>query len=437
MPWWNPWKKAASKLSQLDPPKWKMGEPRGGLMGTQPTWGDGYTQHPGWGLTAESIRSAYVLAESGYPAQQCDIFEDVRERDAHLRSQIEGRLEAVTGKPWIIQAGGPDQADVEAAKSLEAALRRTNWEECVVEHLLGALMDGYGTAEIKWERALNLNVPVWFVTVPARRFRFDCETDVPRLLTKDAPVDGLPLDPGQWIFAKRHHRKTVRAGLMRTATWWSWMKHLSLRDWQIFSARFGLPFVVGKYGVGALEEEKNVLKAAVLAFGKNGGATFESTSQLEVIETHMTGSESVHPGFVDLCNAEISKLIQGATLTSGEGTSAGSHALGTVHATTKFDRTIGDAGKVGTWMATQLGEAFVRYNGLSARAPRVKVRVAPEMNPVERMKVYASFCNELGGEVDEDQVRDEMDIRMPTGKALKGAPKPAAGAPSATKPSAE
>lgn len=421
--------KTRSRLGQSEPPKWTIGQPTQSAQAVHVMWGEGYTQHPGWGLTADAIRGAYVLAEQGLPYQQCDIFEDRREWDGHMRSQFEGRIEAVTGKPWIVQAGGPDAGDVDAAKLLERALRVTNWEECVVEHLLGgSLMDGYAAAEVYWDRVDNLNVPIWFGTVPARRFRFVVETDEPRLLTREEPVAGIPLDPGKWVFAKRNHRKTVRAGLMRTALWWSWMKSLSMRDWQIFSSRFGLPFVLGKYDLmsNEAEAEKLALREAVLAFGKNGGAVVSRNAEIEVIESKTGGgnNESVHPGFVALCNAEISKLIQGATLTSGEGSSAGSYALGAVHANAKFDRTIADAAKVGTWVATQLGEAFIRYNGITARAPRVKVRVTPEMNPTDRMNVYAAFCNQLGGEVDEDQVRDEMDIRAPTGKALKGAPQP-------------
>jgi phage gp29-like protein len=287
-----------------------------------------------------------------------------------------------------------------------------------------------------WDRRDDHVVPVWFAEVPHRRIRFNVETDEPRLLTKGNTTDGEALEPGRWLFARRRHRKTVRAGLMRTAIWWSWIKGLSVRDWQLFCSRFGIPFVLGTHSVNAVEATIQTLEDAIKAFGSNGGAVLPEGTQLEVKEIAVGGNNAnVHPGLVALANAELSKLIAGGTLTSGEGSSTGSYALGTVHQQNKFALALGDATKLGNWVSTQLGAAFIRFNGLAARPPRLMHRVVPDLNPLERMKLLSIYCNELGGELDDDQVREENGIKRPTGKALKGTKAgPAEGAPGEEKP---
>jgi len=251
-------------------------------------------------------------------------------------------------------------------------------------------------------------------------------------------LDGVPLAPGKWLFAQQDDQDIVRAGLMRTAIWWSWLKSLSVRDWQIFCSRFGLPFVIGYYNDPNNEEERTTLRKAILAFGQNGGASLPVGSSIEVKEPASMSSGSggsVHPGLVQLCNSELSILISGATLTSGEGTSAGSYALGQVHQDQSFNLTMDDAEMLAGWFQTFVGEPFVKFNGLNARAPRLKMRVVREVNPLTRIQIASIAANELGMELDETQIREENDFKAPVGKALKGTAKPPAGAAGASFPS--
>lgn len=427
------------KLSLEPPPPLPSAAPRRGVIAAHMPRGEGTVMHPGWGLTAERIRLAFLLAEQGAPQMQCDVFDDVIERDGHTRSLIDGRIEAVAGKQWIIQAGGETPADAEVARQLELAVRRITDVASTWEHQLTANFYGYAATEIDWDRVDGQTVPVHFANVPHRRFKFVVGTDEPRLLTDENLIDGEPLQPGKWMFSRRRHRSIVRAGEMRTVTWWAWLKALSVRDWQIFCSRFGLPFVLGFYSENTPEEERKKLKEAILAFGTNGGAALLDQTKVEVKEPASIaaggGGASVHPGLVTLCNQEISKIISGATLTSGEGTSVGSYALGKVHQDRSFDLTLGDAERLAGWFQASIGEPFVRFNGLQARAPRLKMRVVREQDPLTRMQIQSIFANELGGELDEDQVREEFDFKVPTGKALKGTKKPEKPAgPGAPKP---
>jgi phage gp29-like protein len=424
------------KLASLDPPApLPKRAPGGTIISRLQPRGEWSTLHPGWGLTMERIRGAFVQAEQGWPQQQCDIFDDIIERDAHVRSLVEGMVDAVAGKPWIMQAGGEADADDEAAAALDNALRRIPNIAQVWEHLLSAEFYGYAGVEVQWDRIDGWTVPVWMACVPHRRFVFDPETDEPRLTSENNLSTGDPLERGRWIFAARRHRRTARAGIMRTVTFWAWLKSLSVRDWQIFAASYGLPFAIGRHDKDADEETIKILKQAILGFGKQGGAVFSKDNEIEIKEPAALASgngQSIHPGLVTLCNQEISKVITGATLTSGEGTSVGSYALGRVHQDRSFDKTMGSAERLSGAVQAELGAAFVHFNGSKGQPPRPKVRVVREVDPTARMQIADIAVNKLGMELDEDQFRDEFDLKRPTGKPLKGAPKPepaAAGIP--------
>lgn len=382
---------------------------------------DRWSEHPGRALTPERVVEIFSQAELGYTTQQCDLFEDVTESDAHLRSQRDARLDAVTGKNWEVQAGGDQPADHAAAQEFQDALAlASNFDE-FLEHQQLALYDGFAASRIRWSRLDGTWVPVWFDNVPARRLRFD-GLGYPRLLTAKEPWRGVPLDAGEWVYTRgRRHRSAAMSGLMRTATWWTMFKRMNIRDWVVFNARFGLPFPYGVYPDGMPQKERDALELIVRALGSGKSGIMHERMKIEVLKTEGGGNFSPQAALAGFCNAEISKLFTGATLTSGEGSSTGSYALGRVHEDKFFTFVLADA----RWLerATvqkQLSEMFCTFNGITAKRPTVKIHVVRDQDPMARVDVLSRLANELGLEIDEDQVRLEFQIKAPTGKALKG-----------------
>jgi phage gp29-like protein len=140
------------------------------------------------------------------------------------------------------------------------------------------------------------------------------------------------------------------------------------------------------------------------------------------IVIHQTSSggraEDVHGALVSLCNAEISKLMAGATLT-GESSGPGSYALGKVHETQWHHLVLSDASRLGERFQQDLARPFVAFNPqLRARPPILKIQVVQELDANERMKLYSVAANELGLELDEDQIRQEFGMKRP-GNALR------------------
>jgi phage gp29-like protein len=260
---------------------------------------DRFITHPGTGVEPQNIVQIYRSAESGFPQEQCDLFDDIIENDGHLRSLLEVRSLAVAGKAWQIKAGGNAAIDVAAAERLEIALRDTNFDD-LVSHILSARPFGWAGSEIVWVEVNGDFVPGWFINVPKRRFRFD-EQDRPRLLNASGDFEGELLKPGQWVWATNPGAGlTVRGGLMRTGTWYGLFKRWSWRDWVIYAEKFGIPLVLGKYENDASEDQKGELQATVEDIGEAGQAIMSEQATVEIHEAQRGGdSTGLHKSIVN------------------------------------------------------------------------------------------------------------------------------------------
>lgn len=424
--WWSRlafWRRP--ELRQ-EPPEALPARPSKGIASASVAPGDQWVQHQARGLTIERIGSIFGQAELGETKAQCQLFADLIEVDAHARSQFETRIDSVAGKTWLMQAGGTAEVDRIAAEKLKEALDLApNWEE-TAEHLLWHNAYGFAAVEIEWGRREGWTVPVWFELVEPARFRF--VDDNLRLLTSEAPNEGVPLEPGRWIVHRRRGVPTARAGLMRTIAWLSLFKSWALRDWVIFAQRFGVPLILGKYDPTMSPTEKAALRDAVRALGKDGRALLPRLAEIEIKEIEKGGkADDLHNALLQALNREESKLITGATLTMETGTQGGSYAQSIVHQGVRFELTLADNARIGRAIARSLGAAFVHFNGLPAKWPFPVWNVSPEVDPLTRIQIAAIYKTELGGRLSDDQMRRENNFQRPIGDddALEG-PAPAA-----------
>jgi phage gp29-like protein len=369
---------------------------------------------PAMGLTVARLFAIFRTAEQGYVIPQCDLFEGLIERDGHLRSQIENRVDAVAGKPWMIQPGGPRIADGKAAAVLTAACQRIDSFRLMLEHQLLANAYGWSATEIIWDEVDGWIVPVHFANTAHRRFRFLPTTDELLIYTAASRGVGEPLLPGKWIVTRRKGRVTARAGLMRTAALWTTFKRMSVLDWVKLAARFGLPYVTGTWREGASKEDKAIVKLAVQSMGRDGWAAFNEACQLAIHEVKAGGSDSVYGAIVNICDREISKLFSGGTLNSDNG-GAGSYNLGSIHRDRAWDLNRNDAERLAQRFEQAVGAPFVKFNGMPATAPRLKIHMVREDDPVTRAKVYSTVANDLGLPVSASQVREDFQLREPSG----------------------
>jgi len=425
---------AADRLALLDPPGPLPSSPSGGTQARRIPITDRWhrVSHPGHGLTPRRLVEIYAMAERGFPAEQCALFDDMTERDLHMRSQHEQRIDEVAGKDWIVQAGGDSEADRFAAAELDARLRKVpNFGE-LLEHQLTANGYGYAGSEIDWDKVDGVFAPVWFSNVPHRRFRFD-EYERPRILTDSNWLTGEDLPHGRYMFSRRRGTTTVRAGYLRSACLYSYFKTLSLRDWMVFAERFGLPFVYGRYDEGAPDDERDALLAAVKMLGKDGSAIFSRASEIAIEHAQGGNSEGVHASIITMMDGQISKLITGSSIIA-DGGEGGSYALSRVQQSRTFSITVADAKRLADRFEQDIGVPFVTWNGIAARAPRLKMHIVRDVDPQTRANVITTLAAGLKLRVDEEQIRQEFQLKAPVNGEGLGAPEaPAPGA--APKPS--
>jgi phage gp29-like protein len=401
---------------------------------------DTYNSNPGHGVTVERVLGVYRQAESGNAWRQFDLFDNVIENDGHLRGLVENRILTVAGKPWVVIPGGDDEGSKSAAKALGESLANDLGFRELLEHQLTAAFYGVAVSEIDWQQdATGLVVPGRFVPIAHRRLGAPSDrVDEIHLIAGDGPGGLVPLrdHPGRYCVTRYRHRNPWAAGLMRTAVWWAVFKRWSVRDWQIFAEKFGLPFVVGYYNEGASPKTRQALEDAVKAIGEDGFAVLSDLAEIIVSSTAARSgdSSSVFPEIGRMCDAENSKLIAGGVLNTDSG-QAGSYALGAVHEARGFLLALADAARIEEMFVRDLGKPFVAWNSFGgAKPPRLKVQVVREVDPLTRAQILAILAGELGMELDDAQMREEFHLRTPSGKALVGtkrmqAEKPAPAAP--------
>ena len=345
-----------------------------------------------------------------------DLFDDMIESDGHLRSLVEGRITAVSGKEWIIQPGGTDSASIEAAKALEESLTDELDFACMLEHQLTAPYYGFAASEIIWEAKDKLIVPSAFIDVPHRRFKLGTYGEL-RLVTRESQMAGEELIPGKWVVTKRRGNNIARAGLMRTATWWAMFKRMATTDFVVAAEKYGNPYVLGLYDDNVSEETRSALEQVVRNLGDAGHAILHKDVEVVLHDAGIKGSgNSIHPSLISLCEAQMSKLISGATLGVDTGqANTGSWALGKVHANKAFSLELSDAGRFSNTFRNHVSAPFVKFNGFGdARPPRLKIRVVQELDPESRVRVASVLVNELGMSIDGKQILDELGFKPPS-----------------------
>lgn len=376
---------------------------------------DTYNSHPAVGLTAEMLLGFYREAERGVPVYQFDTFDDMIEVDGHLRGLIDGRIVEVAGCDWTVQAGRADAPSALAAAALEEQLRNHLGFREFLEHQLEAVMYGISATNIVWDVVENVVAPVEFRNAAHRRFASPRAELASKIMLIDGQTsrDLVELEPGLWALSRARGRNPWASGLMRTAAWWAMFKRWSIRDWQVFAEMFGLPLALGYYQEGASEESRAALDETVSHIGEDGYAILADTTELVVKDTARSGdSSTVYPQIAALAEAQMSKLIAGATLAvdAGGPGSKGSYALGETHADRGYKLARADAQRIEEMFVRDIGQWFCRWNGYDRAAPPV-LNLQLRRDNLERAKVVQI----IGAAIpwDEDQLREEFGARRP------------------------
>lgn len=351
------------------------------------------------GLTPAKAARILRQADEGDILAQHQLFDDMYDRDAHLRCEFDKRAGAVLGLDWSIEPpSNASRAEKKAAAMVEALLRDTVDDlEDVIVRMMEAAGHGFAPIELEWERWGNDWLPK-FHPRPQTWFRVSMNRRELRLA--DGSPDGAePISMG-WILHQHTKVKTGylgRMGLYRVLVWPFLYKAYSIGDFAEFLETYGLPIIVGKYMQGASAEEKSSLMRAVTALGHDARAIMPDSMSLEIQKITGGGEGSHHLNMVQWADGAQSKAILGQVLSAeAKATGLGS-GVADLHAEVRHDILAADARQIAGTLTRDLVYPLLVLNGSGIDSYRRCPRLVFDLAEPEDVTAYADALPKLVG----------------------------------------
>jgi len=390
-----------------------------------------FGEHPTRGLTPNKLARILDDAERGNLVAQCELFEDIEEKDGHVFSEMAKRKRALLGVDWRIDP--PPNATPAEVKQTEL-LRELVQELTDIEDLFLDMADGigkgYSCTEIEWAHEAKLWLPKELHHRPASWFTV-AEDDRNELLLRTQDNNPEALQSFGWI---RHIHKSksgylARGGLGRILAWPFLFKNFSVRDLAEFLEIYGLPLRLGKYPSGADDREKATLLRAVIGIGHNAAGIIPQGMEIDFKEA-AKGAADPFEAMISWCERTQSKTILGGTLTSQADGKSSTNALGNVHNEVRMDLRDSDLKQVASTLTRDLLYPMLAINSGGVSSLRRCPRWVFDVQEPEDLKLYSEALPKLaeaGAQIPVSYVHDKLRIPEPEeGEAvLRGAALPA------------
>lgn len=399
--------------------------------------------HPTRGLTPTRLAGIMDAAEQGDWIAQCELYDDMEEKDAHIASEMGKRRRAITLLDWdIVPPPSPYASEKRAAKQVKEWLADIPELEDALFDVTDAIGKGFCCLEIEWHRVEGVWLPKtlthrpqqWFVV--QRGYR-----EAIRL--RHGGGEGEALQPFGWI-THTHKAKSgwlARSALFRVLAWPYLFKNYSVADLAEFLEIYGIPLRVGKYPPGAGEKEKLTLLRALAGLGHKAAGIIPEGMLIEFQEA-TKGDPDSYQLMIDWCEKSQSKAILGGTLTSQADGKTSTNALGNVHNEVRKDLRDADVKQIAASLSRQLVYAIAALNGLAPNGPRRAPRWHYPTEEPEDLATYSSALPPLVGmgmKIPRKWAQEKLGIPEPEADDddLLIAAKPAAPAPFANPPPAD
>lgn len=367
---------------------------------------DRWRDYPADGLTPAQLARILREADEGAPERALALFEQMEEKDAHLHSVANTRRLALTGLRWqVVSAAevhdGVDRAAADAAAEYcRAVLAKLDGFDAALQHLSLALGRNISLAENVWDLVDGRLELVDLIPVSFDRITFDV-AGLPRILTKDAPYDGIEVTPDKFIVHTPHavSGHPMRGGLLRATALAYLAKHFSMKDWMLYAELFGMPVRIARYEPGATAEEKRELLGMLESLGADAAGIFSKAVEIQLLEAGRCTAPPPYERMCDFFNRELSKAWLGQTLTvDGSANDSRPGATGpTVHNEVRLDLRQDDMGKEGRTLRRDLLGPITRMRfGPDVPVPYFKRQLEPPRDLKHLADMLNVAVNDLG-----------------------------------------
>lgn len=332
------------------------------------------SDYPGDGLTPPILSAILKEADQGYPRRFYEIAETIEERDLHYAAVLGVRKRSVSQLEIVIEDGSDDPAHISQAEMVREWLKRDELSGDLFD-MLDAIGKGESFTEIGWDtsegqwwpKMLDWRDPRWF-----RPSLHDLTT--PMLIDDNGQTIDLPAGKFVHLVMRGKSGLPARSGLARLASWFWLFKAMTTRDWAIYTATYGQPLRVGKYGPNASEDDKETLFQAVANIAGDCAAIIPESMLIEFIQppAGSSGSSALYKDRADWLDQQMSKATLGQTTTTDA--ISGGHAVSQEHRLVQEDIERADANVLGAALTRDLVIPWVQLEfGPQTAYPRMKI----------------------------------------------------------------
>jgi phage gp29-like protein len=301
-----------------------------------------------------------------------DLYAEV-ERDPHVQSVMGSAKLNVAGMKWdVVTYQGkkekkPSGRNEEIADFVREILKGVGYFPQHLYNLMGALGMGFAVSEIIWEIKDSRIQIKEILNRPQRRFQFDAVDRSLRLRSQTDPYFGTVLPDKKFIVHRCSAQWDVPFGdALDQSLYWMWLfKKTAIKFWMQHLQVGAASVPIVKYPANA----NAALKAEALAIAQQirNGAYGRLPDNFEILWAESTkgsiNAETYHI-FLRMCNDEISKCVNGQSLTTEAGSDGGkgTQALGEVHQGTQSARDIFRAEGLSSTINKTLVKWLVDFN---------------------------------------------------------------------------
>lgn len=191
----------------------------------------------------------------------------------------------------------------------------------IISGFLDSIFYGFSVGEIYWKMINGKIVPIDILDRPQEYFFFD---DKNQLRLRESSNGFFFFDKGTTLpdykFILIQNKPTFDnpygEKLLSRCYWNVIFKREVLRQWQLLTERYGVPFLVGKYPSAATEEEKEILLNQLSDMIDSNISVMKEGTLVDFIENPKNEVGGLFENLVNFHNREISKAILSVTLTT-------------------------------------------------------------------------------------------------------------------------
>jgi SPP1 gp7 family putative phage head morphogenesis protein len=239
-----------------------------------------------------------------------ELFENIV-LDGHLLSVMNKRRTNITNKRLHYAIAG---AEGETDDFVRDSITHTPWFHTMIGHLQDSKPWGHSVVELVPENGLIKSaelIPRINVRPETGFIALDAMNDSIGIYIEDDPMYS------KYLVATGGKKNY---GLLMTAAQYVIYKRGGFGDWAQFAELFGMPFRVGKYNPYD-DSTRQVLDSALKDMGGAAHIVIPDGTAIEFINNNGTGKSEVFEKLIEVCNAEVSKLFLGQTMTTENGSS--------------------------------------------------------------------------------------------------------------------